>query len=128
MELTAWERVQIARDSKRPTSIDYISAIFDKFMELHGDRLLGDDGAVIGGIAEIEGIPVTVIGQQKGRTMKQNLKRNFGMPNPDGYRKAVRLMKQAEKFGRPVVTFINTSGAFCGVDAEELAAWRREYE
>lgn len=118
-QLTAWERVKIARGSERPTSIDYISAIFDKFMELHGDRLYRDDGAIIGGIAELDGIPVTVIAQQKGRTMKQNVKRNFGMPNPDGYRKALRLMKQAEKFHRPVICFVDTPGAFCGIEAEE---------
>lgn len=117
--LTAWERVKRARSSERPTSIDYISGIFDKFMELHGDRFCRDDGAIVGGIAELEGIPVTVIGQQKGRTMKQNLKRNFGMPYPDGYRKALRLMKQAEKFHRPVICFVDTPGAFCGMEAEE---------
>lgn len=119
-ELTAWERVKRARSSERPTSIDYISGIFDRFMELHGDRVCRDDGAIVGGIARIDGIMVTVIGEQKGRTLKQNQKRNFGMPYPDGYRKALRLMKQAEKFHRPVVTFVNTSGAFCGMEAEEL--------
>lgn len=117
--VTAWERVKRARSAERPTSIDYISGIFDKFMELHGDRVCRDDGAIVGGIAELDGIPVTVIGQQKGRTMKQNQKRNFGMPYPDGYRKALRLMKQAEKFHRPVICFIDTPGAFCGMEAEE---------
>lgn len=118
-ELTAWERVKRARSSERPTSIDYISGIFDRFMELHGDRVCRDDGAIVGGIARIEGIMVTVIGEQKGRTLKQNQKRNFGMPYPDGYRKALRLMKQAEKFGRPIICFVDTPGAFCGIEAEE---------
>lgn len=118
-ELTAWDRVKRARSSERPTSIDYISGIFDRFMELHGDRVCRDDGAVVGGIAQLDGIMVTVIGQQKGRTLKQNQKRNFGMPYPDGYRKALRLMKQAEKFNRPVICFVDTPGAFCGIEAEE---------
>lgn len=118
-EITAWDRVKIARDKNRPTSLDYIGKIFDKFLELHGDRLYGDDGAVVGGIAEIDNIAVTVIGQQKGRNMKQNMKRNFGMPNPEGYRKALRLMKQAEKFKRPVICLVDTPGAFCGMEAEE---------
>ncbi len=117
--LTAWERVMISRGDARPTSIDYISLIFDKFVELHGDRMYRDDGAVIGGIAEISGIPVTVIAQQKGDTRKQNQKRNYGMPGPEGYRKALRLMKQAEKFHRPVICFVDTPGAFCSIDAEE---------
>ncbi len=118
-ELTAWERVKRARSSERPTSIDYISGIFDRFMELHGDRVCRDDGAIVGGIARLDGIMVTVIGEQKGRNLKQNQKRNFGMPYPDGYRKALRLMKQAEKFGRPVICFVDTPGAFCGIEAEE---------
>lgn len=118
-ELTAWERVKRARSTERPTSIDYITGIFDRFMELHGDRLCHDDGAIVAGIARVEGRMVTVIGEQKGRTMKQNLKRNFGMPNPDGYRKALRLMKQAEKFNRPIICFVDTPGAFCGIEAEE---------
>ena len=118
-EITAWERVKIARGNTRPTSLDYIGKIFDKFLELHGDRVYGDDGAVVGGIAEIENIPVTVIGHQKGRNIKQNMKRNFGMPNPEGYRKALRLMKQAEKFKRPIICFVDTPGAFCGMEAEE---------
>lgn len=115
---TAWERVKIARGNQRPTSIDYIGHIFDRFLELHGDRLCRDDGAIVGGIATLNGIPVTIIGQQKGRNLKQNAKRNFGMPYPEGYRKALRLMKQAEKFHRPIVCFIDTPGAFCGIEAE----------
>lgn len=115
---TAWERVKIARGNERPTSIDYIGHIFDRFLELHGDRLCRDDGAIVGGIATINGIPVTVIGQQKGRNMKQNIKRNFGMPYPEGYRKALRLMKQAEKFKRPIICLVDTPGAFCGIEAE----------
>lgn len=118
-EMTAWERVEIARDSKRPTSLDYIGKIFDTFMELHGDRAFRDDGAMIGGLALLDGQPVTVIGVQKGRNTKDNITRNFGMPSPEGYRKALRLMKQAEKFNRPIITFVNTSGAFCGKEAEE---------
>lgn len=118
-EMTAWERVQTARDSKRPVSIDYIKEIFDSFMELHGDRAFRDDGAIIGGLALLDGQPVTAIGIQKGRSTKENIGRNFGMPSPEGYRKALRLMKQAEKFHRPIITFIDTPGAFCGVEAEE---------
>jgi acetyl-CoA carboxylase carboxyl transferase alpha subunit len=115
---TAWERVKIARGNQRPTSVDYIAHIFDRFLELHGDRLCRDDGAIVGGIATINGIPVTVIGQQKGRNIKQNMKRNFGMPYPEGYRKALRLMKQAEKFNRPIICLVDTPGAFCGIEAE----------
>lgn len=115
----AWDRVQNARDSKRPYAADYINHIFDGFLELHGDRLYGDDRALIGGIGSIEGRFVTVIGQQKGRTAKEMQHRNFGMPNPEGYRKALRLMKQAEKFARPIILFVDTPGAFCGVEAEE---------
>lgn len=107
------------RDSHRPTALDYIHAIFDGFMEFHGDRYFGDDGAIVGGIASFHGTPVTVIGQQKGKTTKDNLKRNFGMPSPEGYRKALRLMKQAETFGRPIICFVDTPGAFCGIEAEE---------
>ena len=98
---------------------DYINAIFDDFMEFHGDRYCKDDGAIVGGIASFHGMPVTVIGQEKGKNTKDNIKRNFGMPSPDGYRKALRLMKQAETFGRPVVCFVDTPGAFCGLEAEE---------
>ncbi|MBE5960085.1 MAG: acetyl-CoA carboxylase carboxyltransferase subunit alpha [Lachnospiraceae bacterium] len=118
-ELSSWERVKIARGSERPTTFDYVGKIFDRFLELHGDRACKDDGALVGGIATINGVYVTVIGQQKGRNMKQNMKRNFGMPNPEGYRKALRLMKQAEKFHRPIICFIDTPGAFCGIEAEE---------
>lgn len=108
-----------ARDQGRLTTLEYADLIFDDFMELHGDRHFADDGAIVGGIARLEGRPVTVIGIQKGKNLQENLKRNFGQPNPEGYRKALRLMKQAEKFGRPVVTFINTAGAYPGVGAEE---------
>ena len=118
-EMTAWEKVEAARDSKRLTSLDYIETIFDSFMELHGDRAFRDDGAVVGGLAVLDGQPVTVIGVQKGRNTKDNITRNFGMPSPEGYRKALRLMKQAEKFNRPVICFIDTPGAFCGIEAEE---------
>ena len=115
----AWERVQIARDPARAYTLDYVSMIFDEFLELHGDRCYGDDGATIGGIGLINNTYVTIIGQQKGRNIKQNIKRNFGMSSPDGYRKALRLMKQAEKFKRPIICFIDTPGAFCGIEAEE---------
>lgn len=118
-KLSAWEKVKVARSNDRPTASDYIGGIFDRFLELHGDRLCRDDGSIIGGIATIDGIPVTVIGHQKGRNLKQNMKRNFGMPYPEGYRKALRLMKQAEKFKRPIVCIIDTPGAFCGIEAEE---------
>ncbi|WP_432628032.1 acetyl-CoA carboxylase carboxyltransferase subunit alpha [Brotaphodocola sp.] len=116
---SAWDMVQLSRDSHRPTALDYIHQIFDDFMEFHGDRYFGDDGAIVGGIASFHGTPVTVIGQQKGKTTKDNLKRNFGMPSPEGYRKALRLMKQAETFGRPIICFVDTPGAFCGIEAEE---------
>ena len=118
-EKTAWEKVQIARGNDRPYTQDYINTVFDQFMKLHGDRLFGDDGAIIGGIATIDKQYVTVIGQQKGRSIKENERRNFGMPYPEGYRKALRLMKQAEKFHRPIICFIDTPGAFCGLEAEE---------
>ena len=108
-----------ARDQGRLTTLEYANLIFDDFMELHGDRHFADDGAIVGGIARLAGRPVTVIGIQKGKNLQENVKRNFGQPNPEGYRKALRLMKQAEKFGRPVVTFINTAGAYPGVGAEE---------
>lgn len=116
---TAWDRVTIARTPERPKALDYIDNIFTNFIELHGDRAFGDDKSIIGGIAELEGIPVTVIGEQKGKNAKENIERNFGMPNPEGYRKALRLMKQAEKFGRPIITFIDTPGAYPGMEAEE---------
>lgn len=118
-ELTAWERVEISRSKERPTTLSYVQQIFDEFLELHGDRAFRDDGAVIGGLAMFSGQPVTVIGQQKGKNVKENIYRNFGMASPEGYRKALRLMKQAEKFGRPVVTFVDTPGAACGIEAEE---------
>lgn len=117
--LDAWERVQISRKKDRPVGTDYINALFTDFMELHGDRYFKDDHAIVGGIAYFHGIPVTVIAQAKGKTTKENLDRNFSMPSPDGYRKALRLMKQAEKFGRPVICFVDTPGAFCGLEAEE---------
>lgn len=117
--LTPWERVEISRSAERPTSLDYITTIFDRYMSLHGDRLFGDDGAIVGGLASIDGMPVTVVGQQKGRSTKENIKRNFGMPSPEGYRKTMRLMSQAEKFHRPIICFVDTPGAFCGIEAEE---------
>lgn len=117
--LEPWDRVQLARKAGRLTAMDYIQRLFEDFTELHGDRLFGDDHAIVGGIARFQGRPVTVIGQQKGHTTRENIERNFGMPNPEGYRKALRLMKQAEKFGRPVVCLIDTPGAFCGLGAEE---------
>ena len=116
---TAWETVQLSRDAQRPTALDYIEAVFDDFMEFHGDRYFGDDGAIVGGIAAFHGIPVTVIGQQKGKNTRENIRRNYGMPSPEGYRKALRLMKQAESFGRPIICFVDTPGAFCGLEAEE---------
>lgn len=117
--MNPWEKVSIARMAERPTSEDYIKLIFDDFIELHGDRLYSDDKAIIGGIGLLNGMPVTVIGQQKGRTTKENIDRNFGMPHPEGYRKALRLMKQAEKFNRPIICFVDTPGAYCGLGAEE---------
>ena len=117
--LSAWERVQLSRKKNRPVGTDYIGALFDDFIEFHGDRYFKDDHAVVGGIAHFHGMPVTVIAQAKGKTTKENLDRNFSMPSPDGYRKALRLMKQAEKFGRPVICFVDTPGAFCGLEAEE---------
>ena len=118
-EISAWEKVKMCRNAFRASAMDYIDRVFSGFYELHGDRCFRDDGALIGGLAMFEGMPVTVLADLRGSDLQDRLKRNFGMPMPDGYRKAVRLMKQAEKFGRPVVTFINTSGAFCGIDAEE---------
>lgn len=117
--ISAWEKVKLARHKDRPSTLKYISLITDSFIEFHGDRGFADDPAIVGGIGLIEGMSVTVIGHQKGRDTSENIKRNFGMPNPEGYRKALRLMKQAEKFKRPVVTFIDTPGAFCGLGAEE---------
>ena len=115
----AFDRVRIARKVSRQTSLDYITHIFEDFIEFHGDRNFADDKAIVGGIASLNGVPVTVIGIQKGKTMEENIERNFGSPHPEGYRKALRLMKQAEKFNRPIICFINTSGAYCGVGAEE---------
>lgn len=116
---SAWDSVQLSRKADRPVASDYIRELFDDFMELHGDRYFKDDGAVVGGIASFHGMPVTVIGQEKGKNTKENIMRNFGMPSPEGYRKALRLMKQAETFGRPVICFVDTPGAFCGMEAEE---------
>ncbi|MPQ43905.1 acetyl-CoA carboxylase carboxyltransferase subunit alpha [Clostridium tarantellae] len=115
----AWQKVEIARHSNRPNAKYYINEIFDEFIELHGDRCFGDDKAVIGGIGLLKGVSITVIGICKGENTKENIKRNFGMPHPEGYRKALRLMKQAEKFNRPIICLIDTPGAFCGVGAEE---------
>lgn len=117
--VSAWERVQRSRLKDRPVGRDYIDALFTDFIEFHGDRYFGDDRAIVGGIARFHGIPVTVIAQAKGRSTKENIACNFGMPSPEGYRKALRLMKQAEKFSRPVICFVDTPGAFCGLEAEE---------
>jgi acetyl-CoA carboxylase carboxyl transferase subunit beta len=117
--LSSWDRVVLSRKNNRPVGQDYIENLFDDFMEFHGDRYFKDDTAIIGGIATFKGMPVTVIAQAKGHNTKENVNRNFGMPSPDGYRKALRLMKQAEKFKRPVICFVDTPGAFCGLDAEE---------
>ena len=118
-EISAWEKVEIARNPKRKTSLEYIEKIFDEFIELHGDKNFKDDKAIICGLAKIDNIPFTIIAEQKGRTTKENIERNFGMPNPESYRKAIRFMKQAEKFKRPVITFIDTKGAYPGIEAEE---------
>ncbi|MGG1022727.1 acetyl-CoA carboxylase carboxyl transferase subunit alpha [Bacillus licheniformis] len=117
--LKAWDRVQIARHPNRPTTLDYIEHLFTDFFECHGDRYFGDDEAIVGGIAKFRGLPVTVIGQQRGKDTKENIRRNFGMPHPEGYRKALRLMKQADKFNRPIICFIDTKGAYPGKAAEE---------
>ncbi len=114
-----WDRVQVARHPERPTTLQYIEAMCEDFIELHGDRTFGDDAAILGGIAMFEGQPVTVIGHQRGKSTKENIRRNFGMPHPEGYRKALRLMKQAEKFNRPIICFIDTKGAYPGKAAEE---------
>lgn len=111
--------VKLARDNRRPTGLDYIQNIFTDFLELHGDRRYGDDAAIVGGIARLGELPVTVIAMEKGHTAKERAYRNFGAPNPEGYRKALRLAKQAEKFGRPVICFVDTSGANCGIGAEQ---------
>ncbi|WP_217957769.1 acetyl-CoA carboxylase carboxyltransferase subunit alpha [Acutalibacter muris] len=117
--MSAYDKVMLARSKGRPTGTSYIENIFDSFIELHGDRRFGDDPAIVGGIATLEDVPVTVIAIEKGTDTKERLKRNFGMPSPEGYRKALRLMKQAEKFRRPVVCLVDTSGAYCGLGAEE---------
>ena len=119
VQKTPWEKIKMCRSRERATAREFIDALFDSFMQLHGDRNFSDDRAMIGGIAMLDGLPVTVIGMLRGKTMEESFSRNFGMPKPEGYRKALRLMKQAEKFGRPIVTLINTSGAYPGIDAEE---------
>jgi acetyl-CoA carboxylase carboxyl transferase subunit alpha len=117
--LTAWQRAQIARHPKRPHSLDFFRLLLEDFVELHGDRVFGDDRAIVGGLARFEGEPVVAIGQQKGRDTRENIARNFGMPHPEGYRKALRLMQLAAKFGKPILTFIDTPGAYPGLGAEE---------
>lgn len=122
--LTPWQRINIARHPERPGAVDYIKMLFDGFIELHGDRYYGDDPAVIGGVAKFHDQPVTIIGTVKGKDTKENIACNFGYAHPEGYRKALRLMEQAEKFGRPVLTFVDTPGAYCGIGAEERGeAW-----
>ena len=116
---SASEKLDIIRTKGRPTALDYIPMIFDDFHEMHGDRLCADDGAIMGGVAYFKGMPVTVIAQVKGRTLEENQRCNFGMPHPEGYRKALRLAHQAEKFHRPIICLVDTSGAFCGVEAEK---------
>ncbi|WP_281864438.1 acetyl-CoA carboxylase carboxyl transferase subunit alpha [Planomicrobium okeanokoites] len=118
-DMKPWDRVQVARHPNRPTTLDYVPHVFDDFIELRGDRLYGDDEAIVGGIASFKGQPVTVIGHQRGKDTKENVRRNFGMPHPEGYRKALRLMKQAEKFNRPIICLIDTKGAYPGKAAEE---------
>lgn len=117
--LDGWQKLQLARNAKRPTALDYFNLIFTDFIPLHGDRQFRDDPALVGGIALLEGKPVTVLGHQKGRDTKENIARNYGMPHPEGYRKALRLMEQAEKFHRPIICFIDTPGAYPGLGAEE---------
>ena len=117
--LTPWQRTQLARHPKRPHTLDFYRLLLEDFVELHGDRLYGDDKAIVGGLARFDGQSVVVIGQQKGRDTRENLARNFGMPHPEGYRKALRLMKLAEKFAKPIITFIDTPGAYPGLGAEE---------
>ncbi len=117
--MSAYDKVLLARAKGRPTGLSYIEHVFEDFVELHGDRRFSDDPAIVGGIASLDGRPVTVVAMEKGGDMKEKVRRNFGSPNPEGYRKALRLMKQAEKFHRPVVCFVDTSGAFCGLGAEE---------
>ena len=119
MDSNAWKKVEIARDKDRPTALDYIENIFEDFIELHGDRDFAEDGAIVCGIATLKGRNYTIIAEQKGRDTKENIKRNFGMPNPESYKKAIRFMKQSEKFNRPLITFIDTKGAYPGIGAEE---------
>lgn len=119
MSQSPYSRVKLARDSVRPTGLDYITNLCSSFLELHGDRRFADDPSIVGGIAELDGSPVTLIAIEKGHTAKERSRRNSGAPHPEGYRKALRLMKQAEKFGRPIVCLIDTSGAYCGIGAEE---------
>ncbi|MGO9011625.1 MAG: acetyl-CoA carboxylase carboxyltransferase subunit alpha [Bryobacteraceae bacterium] len=115
----AWRRVQLARHPKRPHSLDYIERLFTDFQEMHGDRSFADDPAIIAGMARFEGKPIVIVAEEKGRNTKERLQRNFGMPKPEGYRKALRVMQMAAKFGRPVITFLDTTGAYPGIDAEE---------
>lgn len=126
MKVSAWERVEIARNPKRKTSLEYVDKIFDDFMELHGDRNFTDNKAIVCGLGRIGNQNYTIIAQQKGRTTKENIERNFGMPKPESYRKAIRFMKQADKFKRPVIAFIDTKGAYPGDDAEKRGQ-RRSY-
>ena len=119
MNCAAYERVKTARDTKRPTGLDYVKNIFTNILEFHGDRRYGDDPAIVSGVARLNGRPVTFVAMEKGHNAKERAVRNFGAPEPEGYRKALRLMKQAEKFGRPVICFVDTSGAYCGIGAEE---------
>ena len=118
-KLTTWQKVQVARHPARPHTLDFVERIFDEFEELHGDRQFADDASLVGGIAKLEGIPVMIIGHEKGRDTEEKIKRNFGMPQPEGYRKAKRLMQLAEQFNMPVITFIDTAGAYPGVEGEE---------
>lgn len=117
--MTAWEKVEIARDPNRKTSLEYIDDVFDEFIELHGDRISKDDKAIVCGVGKIDDLSFTIIAEQKGRNTKENIERNFGMPNPESYRKAIRFIKQSNKFKRPVITFIDTKGAYPGIEAEE---------
>jgi acetyl-CoA carboxylase carboxyl transferase subunit alpha len=117
--LTPWQKTQMARHPMRPYTLDYAQALFDEYIELHGDRCYGDDKSIVGGFAKLDGRPVVFIGHQKGRNTRENIERNFGSAHPEGYRKAMRLMEQAERFKRPILTFIDTQGAFCGIEAEE---------
>lgn len=121
---TAWERVEMARSPKRPIAGDYIEALFEDFIELHGDRQFADDTAIVAGIGMFQGRPVTIISQEKGSDTNERIRRNFGSPHPEGYRKALRLMKQAEKFGRPIICLVDTQGAYCGLGAEERGQGR----